>query len=613
MRDPVFGPLFDSAEAVSGRRELGPLPEWDLTDLYSSPDCAEIKRDFERVQAENAAFAADYQEKVAGLSGDGLARAISRYEDTGETMGRIGSFAGLRYYADTTDSAKAKFLADSQARLAEASSLAVFFTLELNRIPDADLEAKYAESAALRRYKPWIEEVRAFRPYQLSDDLEKFLHDQSVAGDSAWGRLFDETMGDLRYEVGGESLTLEETLTLMSRADRAKRQAAGEALAKVFTKNLRLFALITNTLAKSKEVVDRWRKAPSPQTMRHLSNSVEPEVVQALRDSVTAAYPRVPHRYYALKAKWLGLDKLEFWDRNAPLPDRPERVIAWDEARETVLGAYGAFSPKMRDLAANFFEKPWIDAPARPGKSPGAFAHSTVPSAHPYVLVNYLGQTRDVMTLAHELGHGVHQILAGEQGPLMSSTPLTLAETASVFGEMLTFRALLDAETDPKTRKALLAGKVEDMINTVFRQIAFYEFESRVHAARREGELTPDDLNAIWLAVQTESLGPAFNFAPGYESFWVYIGHFIHSPFYVYAYAFGDGLVNALYGVYEERKAQGRAEEFVKDYFDLLAAGGSKRHKELLAPFGLDAGDPKFWSKGLDVISRMIDELEAME
>lgn len=611
MRDPVY----DSAEgagSIPGRPDLGKLPEWDLSDLYAAPDCAEIAADFARVEAENAAFAAEYQGKVAGLSGDELARAISRYESTGETMGRIGSYAGLRYYAKTTDAAAAKFLADSQARLADASSHAVFFTLEMNRIPDAALAAKYDESAALRRYKPWIEEVRAFRPYQLSDELEKFLHDQSVAGDSAWSRLFDETLADLRYDVGGESLTMEETLTLMSRADRAKRQAAGEALAKVFTQNLRLFALITNTLAKSKEIVDRWRKTPSPQTIRHLSNSVEPEVVQALRDSVVAAYPRVSHRYYALKAKWLGLEKLEFWDRNAPLPDRPERVIGWDEARETVLGAYGAFSPQMRELAARFFDHPWIDAPIRPGKSSGAFAHSTVPSVHPYVLVNYLGQTRDVMTLAHELGHGVHQILAGAQGSLMASTPLTLAETASVFGEMLTFRALLDAETDPKTRKALLASKVEDMINTVVRQIAFYEFESRVHAARREGELTADQINAIWLAVQTESLGPAFNFAPGYESFWTYIGHFIHSPFYVYAYAFGDGLVNALYGVYEERKAQGRADEFVKDYFDLLAAGGSKRHKELLAPFGLDAADPQFWSKGLDVISGMIDELEAM-
>ncbi len=604
-------PVYDSADSASGRPELGKMPEWDLSDLYASPDCAELKADFARVEAENLSFAADYQGKVTGLSGADLARAIQRYESTGETMGRIGSFAGLRYYSNMGDAARAKFLADSQARLADVSSNAVFFTLEMNRIEDAALEAKFAESEALRRYKPWIEEVRAFRPYQLSDELEKFLHDQSVV-DSAWSRLFDETMADLRYEVDGATLTLEETLTLMQNPDRAKRQAAGEALAKVFGKNIRLFALITNTLAKGKEIVDRWRKAPSPQTMRHLSNSVEPEVVQALRDSVVAAYPRVAHRYYALKAKWLGLDKLEYWDRNAPLPERPERVISWDEARETVLGAYGAFSPKMRDLAARFFDNAWIDAPVRPGKAPGAFAHSTVPSAHPYVLVNYLGQTRDVMTLAHELGHGVHQILAGAQGSLLSSTPLTLAETASVFGEMLTFRALLDAETDPKSRKALLASKVEDMINTVVRQIAFYEFESRLHAARREGELTPDQINEIWLAVQTESLGPAFHFAPGYETFWTYIGHFIHSPFYVYAYAFGDGLVNALYGVYEERRAKGAAEDFVQDYFDLLAAGGSKRHQELLAPFGLDATDPNFWAKGLDVISRMIDELEAM-
>ena len=327
-----------------------------------------------------------------------------------------------------------------------------------------------------------------------------------------------------------------------------------------------------------------------------------------MRDAVVAAYPRLSHRYYALKAKWLGLDKLQVWDRNAPLPKDDDRKIPWTEARQTVLDAYAGFDPRMAELAAPFFDHGWIDAGVKPGKAPGAFAHPTVTDVHPYVLLNYLGKQRDVMTLAHELGHGVHQRLAAGQGELLSSTPLTLAETASVFGEMLTFRRLLDAAPDKAARKILLASKTEDMINTVVRQIAFYDFESKLHAARREGELTPDDINALWMSVQAESLGPVFEFMPGYETFWTYIPHFIHSPFYVYAYAFGDGLVNALYAVYQEGDPA-----FQEKYFALLEAGGSKHHKALLAPFGLDASDPKFWDKGLSLIASMIDELEAME
>jgi oligoendopeptidase F len=331
-------------------------------------------------------------------------------------------------------------------------------------------------------------------------------------------------------------------------------------------------------------------------------------VVQALRDAVVAAYPKLSHRYYALKAKWLGLDKLQVWDRNAPLPRDEDRKIPWDEARATVLDAYAGFDPRMAEIAAPFFEKGWIDAPVKPGKAPGAFAHPTVADAHPYVLLNYLGKQRDVMTLAHELGHGVHQVLAAGQGELLSSTPLTLAETASVFGEMLTFQKLLAAAPDPAARKRLLAGKVEDMINTVVRQIAFYDFECKLHAARRQGELTPDDINAVWMSVQAESLGPVFEFMPGYETFWSYIPHFVHSPFYVYAYAFGDGLVNALYAAWQDGDP-----DFAEKYFAMLEAGGSKHHKALLAPFGLDASDPAFWDKGLSLISGMIDELEAME
>jgi len=462
--------------------------------------------------------------------------------------------------------------------------------------------------AGLARYRPVLDRLRAMKPHQLSDELEKFLHDQSVVGTSAWNRLFDETMAGLSFEIDGEALNLEATLNLLTDADRARREAGARALAEVFRGHLPLFARITNTLAKEKEIEDRWRSMPTPQTGRHLSNHVEPEVVEALRNAVVAAYPDLSHRYYKLKAKWMGLETLQVWDRNAPLPDKDDSVVGWNDAKRIVQEAYAAFDPKMADLSEPFFEKGWIDAPVKPGKAPGAFAHPTVTEVHPYVMLNYLGKQRDVMTLAHELGHGVHQVLAADQGELLSSTPLTLAETASVFGEMLTFRKLLAEAPDQKSRKVLLAGKVEDMINTVVRQIAFYDFECKLHAARADGELTPDQINEIWMSIQAESLGPVFEFMDGYETFWTYIPHFIHSPFYVYAYAFGDGLVNALYAVYEEGDPA-----FQEKYFEMLKAGGSKHHKELLAPFGLDASDPKFWDKGLALISSMIDELEAME
>jgi oligoendopeptidase F len=417
-------------------------------------------------------------------------------------------------------------------------------------------------------------------------------------------------MAGLEFEVEGEETpqSLEATLDLLTEPERDRREAGARALAEVFGRNIKLFARVHNTLAKEKEIEDRWRKMPTPQTGRHLSNDVEPEVVEALRNAVVAAYPKLSHRYYALKAKWLGLETLQVWDRNAPLPIETPKTIGWDEAKATVLGAYGAFSPKMAEIAQPFFDKGWIDAGVKPGKAPGAFAHPTVTTVHPYVLLNYLGKPRDVMTLAHELGHGVHQVLAAGQGELLASTPLTLAETASVFGEMLTFRRLLDQAKTQGERKTLLAGKVEDMINTVVRQIAFYDFECKLHDARRQGELMPEQINDLWMSVQGESLGPVFEFMPGYETFWSYIPHFIHSPFYVYAYAFGDGLVNALYAVYAEG-----ADGFQEKYFDLLKAGGSMHHKELLKPFGLDLADPAFWDKGLSMIAGFIDELEAME
>ncbi|MEZ5724907.1 MAG: M3 family oligoendopeptidase [Paracoccaceae bacterium] len=600
-------PLRDTTLTAT-RTEFGNLPDWDLSDLYPAPDAPELKADLAALEQKAASFASDYEGKLASLDAAAMLDCIRRYEEIDILAGRIMSYAGLRYYQNTMDPARAKQMSDLQAQITEMTTPLVFFSLEFNRIPDATYEAVFTAEGGPARYKPVFDRMRAMRPYQLSDELEKFLHDNSVVGAAAWNRLFDETMAGLEFTVDGETMQLEAVLTLLTDHDRPKREAAARALAEVFGKNIKLFSRVHNTLAKEKAVEDKWRKMPSPQHGRHLSNHVEPEVVEALRNAVTAAYPRISHRYYALKARWLGLDKLQVWDRNAPLPTETPKTVDWDEAKATVLDAYAGFSPKLAELAEPFFDLGWIDAAVKPGKAPGAFAHPTVTTVHPYVMLNYLGKPRDVMTLAHELGHGVHQRLAAGQGELLASTPLTLAETASVFGEMLTFRKLLAETTDPAQKKALLAGKVEDMINTVVRQISFYDFEVRLHAARAEGELTPDDINAIWMDVATESLGPAFEFMPGYETFWSYVPHFVHSPFYVYAYAFGDGLVNALYAAYEAQP-----EGFQQKYFDMLSAGGSKHHKELLAPFGLDASDPAFWDKGLSMIEGFIDELEAME
>ena len=603
---PTSQPVFD-ANATSGGA-FGDLPEWDLTDLYPSADGPEIGRDMDWLKGACAAFAGDYEGKLADLDAAGLLEAIQRYEKIEMVAGRVMSFAYLRYAQATTDPERSKFLSDCQDRITTFTTPLVFYSLEFNRLEDDHLARLLDQDDALARYRPVLDRMRAMKPYQLSDELERFLHDQSTVGASAWNKLFDETIAGLGFEIDGETQGIEATLNLLTDQDRARREVGARELARVFGENVSLFARVHNTLAKEKEIEDRWRGLPTPQTGRHLANHVEPEVVQALRDAVVEAYPRLSHRYYALKAKWLGLDRMQVWDRNAPLPMEIDRKIGWDDARGMVMEAYGAFDPRMAELAAPFFDKGWIDAGVKPGKAPGAFAHPTVTDAHPYVMLNYLGKPRDVMTLAHELGHGVHQVLAAEQGELLSSTPLTLAETASVFGEMLTFRKLLDEARDDGERKVLLAGKVEDMINTVVRQIAFYDFECKLHEARRGGELTPDDINALWMSVQGESLGPVFDFMDGYECFWAYIPHFVHSPFYVYAYAFGDGLVNALYAAYE-----GSGEAFKDKYFDMLRAGGSKHHSELLAPFGLDASDPAFWQKGLSMIEGMIDELEAME
>lgn len=591
--------------------ELGDMPEWNLGDLYAGPDAPQVGHDIKRCGELAKSLQATYQGRLVEAAGDEttLADAITAYEEVAELMSKLGTFAGLYYSGDQSDGARAKFYGDTIEALTVIGRDLIFIELELNQIDEATL-ANAVKVPKLARYKPWLDDLRKEKKYQLDEKLEQLFTDKSQTSAGAWNRLFSDTMAALRFDVEGETepMSLEPTLNLMTDAKEARRKAGADALAKTFQDNIRVFSLITNTLAKDKEISDQWRGFEDVADSRHLANRVEGPVVEALVDAVTEKYPSISHRYYKMKAKWLGKDVMMHWDRNAPLPDKPERVIAWSEAREMVLGAYGGFSPQMADIARDFFDKKWIDAPTRPGKAPGAFSHPAVPSVHPYVLLNYLGKSRDVMTLAHELGHGVHQVLAAKQGMLLSQTPLTLAETASVFGEMLTFKALLKETTDPKERKALMAGKVEDMINTVVRQIAFYKFERKIHLARREGELTPEKINELWMSVQAESLGDAIEFGPGYEVFWAYIGHFVRSPFYVYAYAFGDCLVNSLFALYEDAHP-----DFVNKYFDLLSAGGSKHHSELLAPFGLDASQPAFWHKGLSVIEGMIDELEAME
>ncbi|MEM8550790.1 MAG: M3 family oligoendopeptidase [Pseudomonadota bacterium] len=611
---PLFAILpHDTADRARAATRLGQLPEWDLTDLYDAPSSESLAADLTRMEADAKAFEAAYKgslaERLAESDGGAvLAEALTQYEALEDAMGRVASYAGLLYATDTTNPAYAKNYGDISDKLTAFSAHLLFFPLELNRIDDDVMEGALQDEAAAR-YRPYVTDLRKERPHQLPDDIERLFLDKSASSRVGWSRLFDDTIAAMRVDIGAkEKVTLEEALNKLLDADPNARRRASEGISAALKANERTFALITNTLAKDKEVSDRWRGFGDVAASRHLANRVEAEVVDALVTAVRDAYPRLSHRYYALKAGWFGREQLESWDRNAPLPDADDRTVPWSDAQATVLAAYGDFAPELQSLAARFFDNAWIDAPVRPGKAPGAFSHPTVPSSHPYVLLNYQGRTRDVMTLAHELGHGVHQILAAPNGALMAPTPLTLAETASVFGEMLTFRRMLNAAPDAKTRRVMLASKVEDMINTVVRQIAFYTFEREVHTQRRKGELTVEQLGEIWLKVQAESLGPSIRLGDGYEIFWAYIPHFINAPFYVYAYAFGDCLVNSLYGVYE-RNPDGFAEK----YFALLSAGGTKHHSELLAPFGLDARDPAFWQTGLSVIEGLIDELEAVD
>lgn len=589
------------------KKPTSKLPGWDLSALYSGISDPAIKRDIAALEKRAAEFAKRYQGKLAkpGM----LAESILDYERMQDSIGKLGSYAQLVYAADMSDPAITQFYQNTSETLTAIGSRIIFYTLEINKLSDKDMKAA-EKNKTVAKFKPYFDTIRAYKDYQLSDELEHYIHETSVV-DGAWQRLFDESVSRLSFTMEGKKITSAEIFDYLSHKDGKKRKAAAKEIARVFEENAALFALITNTLANAKFIDDRKRGFKAPISSRNISNQVEDEVVDALISTVKKNYKQLSHRYYAWKAKQFGEKSLNYWDRNAPLPSADEADFKWPEAVKLVADAYHAFSPELAKLGKRFFDENWIDVPVRPGKSPGAFAHPTVPSAHPYLLLNYQGKTRDVMTLAHELGHGVHQVLSNKQGALMADTPLTLAETASVFGEMLTFQELLGREKNKTRRQRLIAGKVEDMLNTVVRQIAFCEFERMVHAERRNGELSVKRIGEIWMQVQAESLGPAIKLSPEYHVYWMYIPHFIHSPFYVYAYAFGDCLVNSLYGVYLKEKKAGRGDAFAKKYLTMLAAGGTLRHKELLKPFGLDASKPDFWQQGLDVIAGYIKELGA--
>ncbi|MBN8543224.1 MAG: M3 family oligoendopeptidase [Alphaproteobacteria bacterium] len=596
------------AKKKASTKKKQKLPTWDLTHLYTGIDDRTIVRDIAQIAKESAAFAKDYQKKVKSLNAPAFAEAIKRYEKLSDAMGKLGSYAQLLYAGDMANPAITQFYQNTSETLTLHSSKLVFFTLEINSLSDEQLNKHFKASKIVAHYKPWLASIRSYKPYQLNDALERFIHENSVTIQS-WTRLYDESNARLEFKVNGKKLANAEVFDLLSGKDAKLRKAAAKEIARVYQENAPLFTLITNTLAKAKQIEDDTRKFARPISSRNVSNQVEDEVVDALIKTVKANYKNLSHRYYKWKAKQFGKKKLDYWDRNAPLPKMADGNIPWPKAVNIVMDAYEVFSPTLADVGQQFFEGNWIDVPARKSKASGAFAHPTVPSAHPYLLLNYLGKTRDVMTLAHELGHGVHQVLSASQGALMCDTPLTLAETASVFGEMLTFQSMLSQEKDKKKRRAMIASKVEDMLNTVVRQVAFCEFERMVHDERKLGELSTKRIGEIWMQVQSESLGPAIQLHPEYNVYWMYIPHFIHTPFYVYAYAFGDCLVNSLYGVYQKEKSAGRGVTFADKYVDMLAAGGTLRHKELLKPFGLDASKSDFWQQGLDVISQYIDEL----
>ena len=581
------------------------LPAWNLTDLYKDKTDPQIELDLKNLSVKAQQFSHEYSEKISQLGGIKLANIIHQYENIYEEVGKLATFSYLYFVTEMTNQEKSGFYQNISEKINNISTDLLFLPLEIGSLSDQELDKFYEESDALLTFKPFIRDIRLSKKYQKKQEIEKILHEKNQTANSAWSRLFDETIASLEFKYGTKNLSAAEIFTLLSDNDANTRKKAAKAIGKTLEKNIKLLSYITNTLAKDKAIEDDIRLYDHPVKARNVSNLIEDEVVEALVKTVKENYQNFSHRYYKLKAKIFGQKSLDYWDRNAPLPDYQEGEISYKKAQKIVLDAYHEFSPKMAEIAQLFFTNNWIDVPPRKGKDSGAFAHPATPSTHPYIMLNYQGKLRDVMTLAHELGHGVHQYLAAKQGYLMSDTPLTLAETASIFGEQLTFESLLRNCKTKQEKISLLVSKIEDSINTIVRQIAFYSFEFAVHKERKNGELTTHQLNEIWLNVQKESLGPAIKLHDEYKYSWSYIPHFIHSPFYVYAYSFGNLLVNSLYGAYKNG-----IENFEQKYLDALAAGGTLPHKELLSPFNLDASKQNFWQQGLDLPLSYIDELE---
>ena len=587
------------------KNTLGKLPVWNLKDLYESPKAKNLNNDLNQLRRITKKFEKKYTYKITKLSPSQLLKAIIELENIDIKIDKIMSYAHLLVAEDGNNEKNKIFYQQMQEQITNIASSIVFFSLELNEVSNAKLNKIYADKK-LEPYKNWIKNIRKFKPYQLDVKTEKLLQEKSITSRSAWVRLFDDTIASLKFPFKGKNLSSAEIFNFLSDEKESNRKKSAEVVSGVLKDNISLFTSITNNLAKDKSINDKWRGLPSPVSSRNLSNVVEDEVVEALTETIKENYPKIAHRYYKIKAKWFKKKSLMYWDRNAPLPFQSQSIYSWKDARQIVSDAYSNFDQRAGNIVNKFFDNSWIHAPVMAGKSPGAFAASTVPSVHPFILVNYQGKARDIATLAHELGHGIHQYLAGKkQTYFNSSTPLTLAETASVFGEMLTFKSLLSITKKENERKGLLANKVEDMLNTVVRQIAFFEFEKRIHDQRKIKELSVNEICKIWTDVQKQSLGPSIKFNDDYKYFWSYIPHFIHSPFYVYAYAFGDCLVNSLFNVYESKLPK-----FEDKYITLLESGGSNTYDKLLKPFGLNPKKKDFWQKGVNVIESLIDQLE---
>jgi len=583
------------------------LPNWNLNDLYNSPKDSDIEKDLENGLESSKKLEQKYNSKIDKLDAEDLYKVIIEYENISERLGKVSTYSYLYFVTDLVNQEKAAFYQNISEKINNISQHLLFLPLEISKISDDKLSSLYQSSKNLSQYQPYIRDLRVFKKYQKSKEIEKILHEKDQTANSAWSRLFDETIAGLKFKFDKKSLSASEIFNLLSSHNKEERKKAAKSIGKTLKNNIKILTFITNVLAKDKSIDDKIRKYPHPVKSRNISNLIEDKVVNSLVDTVKDNYKNLAHRYYKIKAGYFNQSYLDYWDRNSPLPDQKEEKISWQEAKKIVLDSYNRFSPEIASIVEKFFVNNWIDAEPKAGKDSGAFAHPATPGTHPYIMVNFQGKLRDVMTLAHELGHGAHQYLARENGYLMSDTPLTLAETASIFGEQLTFESLLVNCKNDNEKRNLLASKIEDSLNTIVRQIAFYLFELEVHTRRQKTELSTEDLGNIWLQIQKESLGPAIKFYPEYKYYWSYIPHFIHSPFYVYAYAFGNCLVNSLYSSYKNGLT-----DFESKYIKALAAGGTMHHKELLEPFGLNAGDKDFWQRGLEIPIEYINQLEKL-